>query len=159
MQIPQSRTEDALFRACTAITVGIGQGTKFWLDWWINGQSPKDLAPALYRLTRRKNISVAQGCHARKWLTELQQINTGEEINQLVLLWSLINQVQLSEQPDGICWRFVKMHHEISIWSSVPTLLPRFWMGASVEGTGWKQVQVPLLVANSEQTMDCGQAD
>jgi hypothetical protein len=108
MYIPQSRAEDALFRACTAITVGNGQGTKFWLDRWINGQSPKDLAPTLYRLTRHKNITVAQGCHGGKWLTGLQQINTGEEVNQLVLLWSLINQVQLSEQPDSISageWR------------------------------------------------------
>jgi hypothetical protein len=49
---------------------------------------------------------VAQGCNARKWLNGLERINSREEINQLVLLWSLINQVQLSEQPDDIHWRF-----------------------------------------------------
>jgi hypothetical protein len=106
LPILQSRTEEALFRACTTITVGNGQATKFWHDRWIDGQSPKDHAPALYRLTRRKKITVAQGCNARKWLNGLQRMNSGEEINQLVLLWSLINQVQLSEQPDDIHWRF-----------------------------------------------------
>jgi hypothetical protein len=104
MRIALNRIEETLFRACTSITLGNGESTKFWHDRWINGQSPKDLAPSLYRLTRRKNISVAKGCTGRQWLTGLHQISSSDEVNQLVSLRSLINQVHLTEQQDSIQW-------------------------------------------------------
>jgi hypothetical protein len=72
MEIAQSKDETALYLACTTIEIGNGARTHFWHDQWLQGQSPQDLAPALYRLAWHKNITVAQGCTKRKWLNGLR---------------------------------------------------------------------------------------
>jgi hypothetical protein len=106
MQLHQSATETELFRACTTITAGNGMNTKFWLDHWLQGHAPKDLAPTLDRLAWRKNIGVAEAMTEDKWMRGLQRISTTAEINQFVQLWSMTRQMQLSTQDDSISWRF-----------------------------------------------------
>jgi hypothetical protein len=106
MAIRHTETEESLFRAATAITLGNGKSTKFWHDRWVQGQSPKELAPKLYKLAWRKSISVADGIQDNKWTRGLQQIANTEEINQFVELWQRVCEVNLSTQEDGISWRF-----------------------------------------------------
>jgi hypothetical protein len=46
--------EQALFQACTIITFGDGAKIKFWHDRWLHNQSPREVAPGMYRLVWRK---------------------------------------------------------------------------------------------------------
>jgi hypothetical protein len=78
MHIALSKSETDLFRACTSIEVRNGISTSFWRDRWLHGQSPQDLASALYKLAWRKGISVAQGCNDHKWMNGLNRITTTE---------------------------------------------------------------------------------
>jgi hypothetical protein len=106
MKLNCSATEIALFRAYTKVAIGDGKTTKFWEDSWLQGQCPKELAPALHKLAWRKNYTVCQGMEDGKWMRGLQRISTLEEINQFVHLWHKISYVNLTNHADDISWRF-----------------------------------------------------
>jgi hypothetical protein len=40
---------------------GNANTTKFWTDRWLEGRSPKEIAPAIFKLARRKKYTVVQG--------------------------------------------------------------------------------------------------
>lgn len=50
MAIQHTPTELELFRTCTTILLGNGQRAAFWHDRWLQGKSPKEIAPDLYKL-------------------------------------------------------------------------------------------------------------
>ena len=106
MQIPSTKIEQDLFRACTTVTIGNGTTTSFWHDKWLQAQAPKDLAPDLYKLAWHKNRTVAKALHNRKWMRGLRRMTTTTEIQQYVQLWSLLQTVQLNEEADKTAWRF-----------------------------------------------------
>ncbi|KAF8779733.1 hypothetical protein HU200_002318 [Digitaria exilis] len=64
------------------------------------------IAPALHKLAWRKNESVATALTNGQWKRGLRLLSTTEEVNQYIELWSLLQEVQLGEQPDDISWRF-----------------------------------------------------
>jgi hypothetical protein len=105
MHIDMNTLETALFDACTTLVLGDGRTTSFWEGRWLQGNKPKVLAPALLRLALRKNQTVAQGLEAGKWMRGLQRITTTEELDQFITLWSMVAQVQLSDEPDKVLWR------------------------------------------------------
>jgi hypothetical protein len=96
----------ALFKLCTSITVGNGTKTSFWKDRWLQGQAPKDIAPVCFKLAWRKNQIVAVAMADQKWMRGLRRISTAVGIQEFVELWTRLSQVQLSQQPDTISWRF-----------------------------------------------------
>jgi hypothetical protein len=98
--------EWALFRLCTVITVGNGNKTSFWKDWWLNGCAPQDIAPKCYKLAWRKNHTVATTLRTRRWMRGLRQINSEEGLLQFVDLWLQLSQVRLTSEEDSISWRF-----------------------------------------------------
>lgn len=64
MKIPCDEIDRQLFAACTTIHMGNGRKTSFWHDGWINGRQPKDIAPDLYRISARKNKTVAEAMNS-----------------------------------------------------------------------------------------------
>jgi hypothetical protein len=93
MQIQQSASEIALFKACPDITVGNGQKVKFWQDRWVDGK-----APDLYKLAPRKQITVAQAMADGRWKRGLQSIRSTQELHHFVHLWTLLSHCQLIDQ-------------------------------------------------------------
>jgi hypothetical protein len=85
MHIDMNTVETALFDACTTLVLGDGKTTSFWEGRWLQGNKPKALAPALFRLASRKNQTVAQGLEAGKWMRGLQRIATTEELDHIVV--------------------------------------------------------------------------
>ena len=65
-----------------------------------------DIAPACFRLARRKNHPVACALQGRRWMRGLRRMNTEEQLRQFVDLWSQLQGVQLQESEDTISWRF-----------------------------------------------------
>jgi hypothetical protein len=103
--VSASHSESELFKACTTITIENGRHTKFWLDRWLHGRNPIEIAPALFRLARRKHITVAQALDQGTWLRRLQRIETPVEVSQFIDLWLLLSNMQLTAQPDAIAWK------------------------------------------------------
>lgn len=71
MHIKVTEAEQQLFRTCTNIQIGDGNQALFWHDNWLNGRSPRDIAPDCYRLAWRKNRTVATTLTRRKWMRGL----------------------------------------------------------------------------------------
>jgi hypothetical protein len=69
-------------------------------------QSPQDIAPTIFELAWRKKYTVAQGLNNGKWMQGLQRMATPEQIQQFIKVWTLAAQVQRTEEPDKITWRF-----------------------------------------------------
>jgi hypothetical protein len=105
MHVDMNSMEAALFETCTTLVLWDGKSTSLWEDRWLQGNKPRVLAPTLFRLVTRKNRTVAHGIEAGKWMTGLQRISTPEELEQFITLWSMITQVQLSNEPDKVIWR------------------------------------------------------
>jgi hypothetical protein len=62
MNIPYDRSDMQLFAACSKITLGNGQNTKFWTDRWLNRSAPEEIAPLVFALARRKNLQLPGAC-------------------------------------------------------------------------------------------------
>jgi hypothetical protein len=73
--------------------VGDGNRTKYLHDQWLQVQSPKDIAPTIFKLAWRKNNTVAQGLNKGKWMQGLQRMATPEQIQQFIKVRTLAAQV------------------------------------------------------------------
>jgi hypothetical protein len=96
-------TDRHLFFASTIISVGNGEDTRFWEAKWLNGASPRDLAPNLFRMARFKRRSVIKELHNSNWVRNLSGINTFALIEEFSLLFMALTPVQLSDQRDKDC--------------------------------------------------------
>ena len=96
-----------LFYACTAITIGNGHKAPFWDSPWLDGRRPRDVAPLIYLISKRKKWCVQKAMQDDAWIN---QINTSDgvtlaHIQQFVALWTSLQQVHLDEDvPDTITW-------------------------------------------------------
>ena len=63
-----------MFFVSTTVQIGDGLTTLFWEDRWLQGHSVAEIAPCLYNAVgarARRSRSVADGCHARKWVQDI----------------------------------------------------------------------------------------
>jgi hypothetical protein len=99
-------SDKALFFYSTFMLVGNGLKTPFWEAKWLHGAAPKDLAPGIFRRTRFKNRSVAFELRSNNWIRSLTNMNTSELMQEYVILFTALSTVQLSDQPDEVCWQW-----------------------------------------------------
>jgi hypothetical protein len=68
LQSPCDKTDEDLFNASTVVNVGNGRTTSFWKSSWIHGQTPKNIAPSLFKKARKKIISVFLALRTNRWI-------------------------------------------------------------------------------------------
>nr|CAB3446818.1 unnamed protein product [Digitaria exilis] len=135
----RKRQEEAI-----AWSVGVvfsGQGNwraTFWHDRWLQGKSPKEIAPDLYKLAWRKNETVATGLTNGRWKRGLRRLSTMDEVNQYVDLWALVHEVQLIDQLDGIAWNQTEQAVIYIVWN--------IWKKRCRRVFDNKELSVPQLV-------------
>lgn len=105
-QLPCSKIDLQLFNASTTIRLGDGKCAQFWNSAWLNGASPKDIAPNLFSLARRKNATVENALHQGRWMKGIERLSTTADLLCFIDLWHQINRITLSDQPDEIDWRW-----------------------------------------------------
>jgi len=88
MEIPCTNTNRRLFNAVTKITIENGAKALFWHSAWLDGICPKDLAPTIFALSRKKNRTVQQAVAGNVWVQDLNvlHINSVLQISQFVSL-------------------------------------------------------------------------
>jgi len=84
---PISPKDLSLFRECTQILLGSGKKALFWKDNWHNGRVLQASFPELFKLARRKNISVHDALDNGRWMKGLRRINSPQQIEDFVSLW------------------------------------------------------------------------
>ena len=70
-ELPCSETDQHLFAAATTITIGNGEKISFWNSAWIQGLRPKDLAPSVYKISKKKSRTVQEALFGNTWIKDL----------------------------------------------------------------------------------------
>jgi len=84
-ELPCKPSDRLLFNASTIVTIGNGAKAQFWHNSWLDGEAPRNLAPHLFQLVKRKNRSVQQELQNNKWIRSLQgKITTATQVEEFV---------------------------------------------------------------------------
>jgi hypothetical protein len=86
----------------TSIRIGDGNSTPFWEARWINGMSPKEMAPGLLHLAIFKTRTVVQELRNNNWIRNLQNTNCATHLEEFTLLFMALADIHLSDQKDKI---------------------------------------------------------
>ena len=107
-ELPCKPSDRLLFNASTIVTIGNGAKAQFWHNSWLDGEAPRNLAPHLFELVRRKNRSVQQELQSNKWIRSLQgKITTATQVEEFVSLWLRIQNIHLQpHMQDSIAWKW-----------------------------------------------------
>ena len=111
MDTPCTDEDRDLFAAATTVTVGNGRTARFWNSSWPNGLRPRDIAPDIFVLSKKKNCSVQQALSNNTWISHIDISNglTLDHVQQFAHLWEKVAQVTLAEDmEDSIIWKFTK---------------------------------------------------
>jgi hypothetical protein len=123
---------------------------------------PKDIAPKIFELCKRKNWKVAQALHEDAWIKNLSTEATLsiDHLSQFVQLWALIQGVHLNEDvEDDIIWKLTgngqysaastyKLQFFSLVESSLYTIVWKFWDLPKVKNHAWLALQNRLWTAD-----------
>lgn len=98
--------ERHLFFASTTMEVGNGNITPFWEANWINGTSPKAIAPNLYERARFKYRSVSKELHNSNWIRNIGSIDSEMLLQEYVTLFTVLRDINLTGETDRVKWRW-----------------------------------------------------
>jgi hypothetical protein len=68
----------------------------------LNGSTPKDLAPNLYKIARFKSRLICTELQNSKWINNLANITTSQEMEEFTMLSMALDPVTLNDNTDSI---------------------------------------------------------
>jgi len=90
------------------VTIGNGEMASFWTSSWINENTPKNIAPTLFKKVKIKNIIVQKALQDNRWRSHITPLLTLQEINEYVSLFEAVGHIQLVDnREDSIYWRWM----------------------------------------------------
>jgi hypothetical protein len=102
MGTPCNKTDKLLLAASTEIQIGGGKKISFWHSVWTAGRRPKDIAPDIYALSRRKNrkLHEALSDNDNQWIRDimLRPNITKHHLQQFIDLWVIVREVRLNPE-------------------------------------------------------------
>ena len=87
------------FYAATSIIIGDGCTASFFHMPWFEGRKPKDIAPSIFAISKRKTFTVHMGINNEFQIAKIKK-SEGITLNHLakfVDLWTRVSVVQLTE--------------------------------------------------------------
>jgi hypothetical protein len=122
---PCNEEDMKLFYVCINMDIGNGKTAQFWHSPWLGGAAPKDIAPSIFSLSCKKNFEVCKGLEQDFWVSNLSFVGdiTVAHITEFYNLWTKIQYVQLTEDPDSITWRLTTS----ATYSSALAYLAQFY--------------------------------
>jgi hypothetical protein len=61
----------SLFYASINLTIGDGKTAIFWYSPWLGGVKPKDIAPSIINISKKKNFTVHKGLEHDYWISNI----------------------------------------------------------------------------------------
>jgi hypothetical protein len=95
-----------LFYESIDLHIGNGENTLFWHTPWLDGHKSKDIAPSIFKISKKKSFSVCKGIEQEFWTLNLSFVDaiTVDLISKFTNLWTKIQEIHLSDEPDHITW-------------------------------------------------------
>jgi hypothetical protein len=170
---PCSPHDHELLGAATCVTIGNGKQALFWEAAWLEGLRPKDVAPLIFKLSKRKKITICKALEDDFWVSK---INIQEGLNvchlhQFCKLWEMLANVQLNnEAPDSITWKVnnngcysTKLAYNMQflglITFTMPTLVWKPWAPPKCKTFTWLILQNLVWAADRLEkrgSQNCG---
>ena len=116
------RVKAALFNR-TKFIVGNGNNTRFWEDTWLGDTPLAFQYPSLYRIVQRRDALVATIMQSIPLNIQFRRALVGDRWEAWLHLVSRLMEVQLSHQPDQLCWKLTSSG-EFTVKSMSSTLAP-----------------------------------
>lgn len=111
MGTPCTANDRNLFAAVTKVAIGDGQKASFWESPWLEGFRPKDIAPKIFEISRKKGASVATTLRDGHWINQTDYHNglTLEHLQQFLALWEkLLNVIIRPGVKDTTLWKLTQ---------------------------------------------------
>jgi mannosylglycoprotein endo-beta-mannosidase len=160
-ETPNDASDIDLFNAATRVTIGNGSKASFWSSSWLHGAPPKDLAPLIFKASRRKNRTVRDALHDHNWVSDIAIDDfTVEHMEQYVRLWDLLSDVQLlPDSEDTITWSLTpngcysaSSAYKVQFLASLPcqfgNIVWKTWAPPKCRFFAWLAVQNRLWTAD-----------
>ena len=138
--MPCDDQDRQLFAAATSVSVGNGERALFWESTWLGPLPPKAIAPSLFARCRCKNHIVKDALQGQKWIYDIRRPPLSDaNIFEFRRLWNMLNEAQVSLQPDvpdSITWK--KSHS--GTYSAAAAYKLQFVgrIGSDLENMFWK---------------------
>ena len=106
LETPNDDTDRDLFNAATIVTVGDGRTASFWSSSWLNGTTPKSIAPKIFEASKKKKRCVKDALNNLTWVADIAVNDfTLEHMAQFVSLWEHLQNITLQPNTaDSISW-------------------------------------------------------
>ena len=89
--------------------MGKGERISFWENAWLQGRRPRDIAPAVYNISKRKNRSLREALVNNNWVRDLDLHNvhfSAVHFSEYCDLRHQVSQATLQPDiPDNIDWK------------------------------------------------------
>jgi len=96
----------------TTMTIGKGKKIGLWNCAWVQGRSPRDIAPSIFKISRRKDIMLDEALTNNTWISDIVLQHPSFSANhfvEFIQLWTVVQQVQLRQDVhDEITWKFTE---------------------------------------------------
>jgi hypothetical protein len=88
-----------IFEAATKVTIGNGKRALFWELSWLDGMRPKDIAPLIFDISKKKKCLISKAMDTEFWISQIniQGGLTVEHIVQFTKLWEMAQNVQMDK--------------------------------------------------------------
>jgi hypothetical protein len=80
---PCNAHDKELFGKATIVTIGNGEKASFWDASWLQGLAPKDIAPLIFDLSKKRKCSVKKALENDFWVSQIN-MQTGLSVEHIV---------------------------------------------------------------------------
>jgi hypothetical protein len=104
-----SQAELQVFDASKRIVVADVETPLFWVDRWMDSKAIKETSSDLFALIpkhARKRRTVREVLLERCWIAGIHGALSALALCQYLQLWIKVRDVQVSEMPDSLVWRW-----------------------------------------------------
>jgi len=142
---PCTTHDKELFAAATRMTIGNGKKGSFWESSWLDGLRPKDVAPQIFELSKKKNVKVDKALENDFWITQINMQDgfSVQHIFQFYKFWEMLQHIHLDpSNPDYISWN-LSNNEAYSAKSAYMFFRPNYFHDAKVgsEALGYSKMQ------------------
>src|SRR6185312_11745460 len=143
--------------------IGDGRKTQFWDSAWMQGCRPRDVAPSLFEISKRKNRTLYEALHANTWIRDIDLQHptfSAHHFAEFVQVWKETQQIHLrSGVQYEIAWKLTESkqysassaYHAQFLGASSPNfteLIWRAWAPPKCKFFSWLAIQNRLWMAD-----------
>jgi hypothetical protein len=162
---PCNAHDRELFAAATNVTIGNGKRALFWEASWLQGKRPKDIAPLIFDISKKRKCSVRKAMENEFWVSQINMQDgiSFDHIVQFSKLWEMLQDVQMdNDTTDEISWKLsndecysaksaYNMQFEGHIISHMPSLVWKPWAPPKCKIFAWLILQNRVWTADRLQ--------